>query len=213
MFTSILPWGTQFQPFGTMDLNGAKAPGAVLIAGNTRLDLSHLNDSKGHRPDADTADDFVIWQLAGNSTVTLPQDRSTKVNVRVLAGNITEQQGDTKLNAAGPFLGKTITANFSSNEGSSASVFQVTVYLLAGNVKVIDPQGTTVSEINPTSPSSTEQPSQRSSEKMEQLEDKLATVEWQLDEPGLSRSDRNKLESERAQLKQDIKDLELEAAR
>ncbi|QIK63996.1 PspC domain-containing protein [Leucobacter viscericola] len=212
IFTSILPWGTQFQPFGTMDLDGTASPGAVLIAGSTRLDLSHLDDAKDTRSASDKKDEFVIWQLAGNSTVTLPQDRPTSVDVRVLAGNITEQQGDTKLNAAGPFLGKTITANFNSNGGSSAPVMKVTVYLLAGNVKVVDPSGTTVSKIEPTVPRATEKPSQRTSEKIEQLEDKLATVEWQLDEPGLSSTNRNRLEAERTQLKQDIKDLELEAA-
>lgn len=213
LFTSILPWGTQFQPFGTMELDGTSAPGAVLIAGSTRLDLSHIDTASTKNSDSNEQEDFVIWQLAGNSVVTLPKARATIVDVRVLAGNITEQRGETKLNAAGPFLGKTVSANLKATEGNSASVARVTVYLLAGNVRVVDPNDSTATEVDPTptKPQPTEK-SDRTSEKIQQLEDKLALVEWQLEEPGISSANRNRLESERTQLKQDIKDLELEAA-
>ena len=43
LFAAVLPWGTRFQPFGTLEVTGVQEPGAVLLAGNARIDLSDLD--------------------------------------------------------------------------------------------------------------------------------------------------------------------------
>lgn len=133
LITVVLPWGTRFQPFGNVHIDGLSSPGAVVLAGNANVDLRSLDDN----PNAQG--DLAIWQLAGNTTVILPESRPTAVRVRVLAGNIREQ--DTQrdgMRLSGPFLRNDTGVALDRTDDAFAdeSVVHVTVYLLAGNVRV-----------------------------------------------------------------------------
>ncbi|QIM15912.1 hypothetical protein G7067_04935 [Leucobacter insecticola] len=199
LFTSVLPWGTQFQLFGTLSSGGQNAPGAVLLAGNTSLDLNSLDSE-----DINDQENFTIWQFAGNSTVTLPETHPVVVDVRVLGGNIRES-GATTSRAAGPLLAKT----FSNTAENNDSATRVTIYLVFGNARVVVPDEKSSGTADTKKPSA----NQATTEQLEQLTAELEKVEWQLEEPGLSKAEQRSLEAERTQLKQDIKDLELEMAR
>ena len=124
--TTILPWGTQFQPFGIMDVSN-NAPGAALIAGSTRVNVDEFAQNS-------SIDSIEVWHLAGNSVVTIPDDQPTIVTVRLLAGNISgpTAAGDSG-HSAGPFLNRT----FDLSDGDAAAA-NVTVYMLAGNVRVLE---------------------------------------------------------------------------
>lgn len=215
LFTSVLPWGTGFQPFGTVHTTGIETPGSVLIAGNSQVDLRSLDGQKP-RPNDSSGTDLVVWQLAGNATVTMPEDHPTIVNVYVLAGVLGEQRGGETFNAVGPFLSKRVTANIGSDSATSAAT-TVSVYLLAGNVRVVSSDETSSSR-DGSAPS--DKTTDRSEEKLRELNDEqkllesdLSRVEWQLEEPGLSKGDRRDLLAERTQIEKDLADLELEMAR
>ncbi|MGO3147237.1 MAG: PspC domain-containing protein [Leucobacter sp.] len=124
--TTILPWGTQFQPFGIMDVSN-HAPGAALIAGSTRINVDDFATNS-------SIDEIEVWHLAGNSVVTVPDDEPTIVTVRLLAGNISgpTAAGDSG-HSAGPFLNRT----FDLSDGDTKAE-RVTVYMLAGNVRVFE---------------------------------------------------------------------------
>ncbi|RGE19481.1 PspC domain-containing protein [Leucobacter sp. wl10] len=129
----VLPWGTRFQPFGNMRVDGLSSPGAVIIGGNADVDLRSLDANPGERGD------LVVWQLAGNTTVTLPESRPTAVRARVLAGNISERGTERDgVRLSGPFLRNDTGVGLDRVDDAFAddSVVHVTVYLLAGNVRV-----------------------------------------------------------------------------
>ncbi|MFC5339096.1 PspC domain-containing protein [Leucobacter denitrificans] len=127
--TTIVPWGSRFQPFGIMEV-GNEAPGAVLIAGSSRVHVDEFSASSSF-------DDVQVWHLAGNSVVTVPDDEPVVVTVNLLAGNISgpSLSGGSGY-SAGPFLSRT----FDLTEGKTAAA-HVTVYMLGGNVRVEYPDG------------------------------------------------------------------------
>ncbi|QBE48556.1 PspC domain-containing protein [Leucobacter triazinivorans] len=211
LVTAVLPWGTRFQPFGTMLVDGLSAPGAVIIAGNAKVDLRSLDDTP------DEQGELAIWQLAGNTTVTLPESHPTAVRVRVLAGNISERGTERDgMRLSGPFL-RTDTGVALTGTGDAfadESVARVTVYLLAGNVRI---EGSTA---DMSRERLTDEERERSAqeelsnrERVERLEEELGRVEWQLDEPGLDLEDRTALRAERDDLRDALNELEEEMAR
>ncbi|MFV0434466.1 MAG: PspC domain-containing protein [Leucobacter sp.] len=147
LFTAILPWGTRFQPFGEVHIDAWNGPGAVVIAGNTHVDLRGLDDldasrgSTGQRAETQQ-NEIEVWQLAGDSTVILPESHPTMVRVSVLAGGIKETSDLEDLpSMSGPFLSSTIAANLPSATNLDEAVetgraTSVTVYLLAGSAVV-----------------------------------------------------------------------------
>lgn len=126
---TMLPWGSRFQPFGTVAV-GTEVPGSVLIAGTSQVDLTSLD--RGEAPH-----DLVVWQLAGNTTVEVPSRAPLTVTIRVLAGNVSHtSDAHPHANISGPFLSSTVHY---PGDGSLPGS-RVTVYLLAGNVQVRDDQ-------------------------------------------------------------------------
>lgn len=129
LFTAVFPSGTRFQPFGNLTLDGGTESGAVMIAGNTTIDLGGIG--KG-----DAGAEVVIWQAFGNSTITLPDDHPTRVRVQLIAGNITED-GDPDRQVRGVFIGRSLNANAAQSDAYRAgSASTVTVRLIAGNVHI-----------------------------------------------------------------------------
>ncbi len=122
--TTIVPWGSRFQPFGIMEV-GNEAPGAVLIAGSSRVHVDEFSDRSSF-------DDVEVWHLAGNSVVTVPDDEPVIVTVNLLAGNIS---GPSLSGSSGYSAGPFLTRTFDLTDGKSASS-HVTVYMLGGNVRV-----------------------------------------------------------------------------
>lgn len=210
LVTVVLPWGTRFQPFGTMHVDGLSTPGAVIIAGNANVDLRSLDGNPGEEGD------LAIWQLAGNTTVTLPESRPTAVRVRVLAGNISERGTERDgMRLSGPFL-RTDTGVALTGTGDAFaddSVVHVTVYLLAGNVRV-EGGGSGSSQLSPADEDRqrTEQEDLSNRERAERLEEELDLVDWQLEEPGLSSGKRQALEEQRDRLREELNELEQEMA-
>ncbi|WP_053384769.1 PspC domain-containing protein [Leucobacter celer] len=215
--TVVLPWGMRFQPFGNVHVEGLSTPGAVVLAGNTVVDLRSLDSSPGEQGDLE------IWQLAGNATVTLPESRPTAVRVHVLAGNISEQSAERDgARISGPFLrSDTGVALERTNDAfADDSVAHVTVYLLAGNVRIEGSQSET-SQLSPAEEEQrrfeelqrAEQEDLSNRERAERLEEELDLVEWQLQEPGLSFGKRQGLEDQRDRLREELNELEQEMAR
>ncbi|PRI10562.1 hypothetical protein [Leucobacter massiliensis] len=200
LFTAVLPWGTRFQPFGSVQV-GTDAPGTAMIAGSSTLDLTELDGQRGAIAQGDR---LQLWQLAGNVRVELPEEHPVVVTVRVLAGNIGENADGPR--NSGPFLSRTLTANL-PRSGDTAGASHIDVYLLAGNVRVNDPAG----ESGARSGGSRLDDADRA--RANRLEDRLALVEWQLEEPGLRSAERRQLEDQRDELRAELKELEEEMAR
>ncbi len=138
IFTSIIPWGSRVQPFGTVDLTvtSTEHPAALtVLAGNANVDLRQL----------DGQHDLSVWVLAGNATVTLPDDLPVEVRIIVGAGNIREQPGETEARRlSGPFLSNTIRSNLDGAKPDDIS--RISVHVLAGNVQVTGGESATQSE-------------------------------------------------------------------
>lgn len=153
-FTSILPAGTQFQPFGVQHVVSG-APSAVLIAGTSEIDLT--NRATGSAGTTDAGEEQMIWTVFGNANVTLPADAPYEVKVRVLAGNVSGPDSSGRITStSGPLVGRTLTSgapeadsrdsssinnrsvnNRSDNSHSETAATQtVTIYMLGGNVRV-----------------------------------------------------------------------------
>jgi hypothetical protein len=215
--TVVLPWGMRFQPFGNVHVEGLSTPGAVVLAGNTVVDLRSLDSSPEEQGDLE------IWQLAGNATVTLPESRPTAVRVHVLAGNISEQSAERDgARISGPFLRSDtgVALEHTNDAFADDSVAHVTVYLLAGNVRIEGSQSET-SQLSPAEEEQrrfeelqrAEQEDLSNRERAERLEEELDLVEWQLEEPGLSFGKRQGLEDQRDRLREELNELEQEMAR
>ena len=229
LFTAVLPWGTRFQPFGGLEINGVTEPGALLLAGNARIDLTSLDEletsssdiasvDSSASTDASTTADLVVWQLTGNATVTMPADHPTIVSVYLLAGNIGEQHGDEHRNIAGPFLNKRVSSNLGTTAADSPEVTRVDVYMIAGNVRVVSP--TEDASLSDEAQRNIEADRQASNdpdpelvEDQKELQTELDRLDWKLEEPGLTSADRRELEDERSQVDQALEKLELEMAR
>ncbi|MBL3698936.1 PspC domain-containing protein [Leucobacter luti] len=200
--TVVLPWGSQLQPFGTMRVTAGTVPGAVLLGGNTEIDLRSLDSAPTERTELTT------WQLAGNVSVTLPESAPTIVDVRVLGGAI-DQEGTAGTLRAGPLLGHTFTANLSEETGSrfDEEPSRVVVYLLAGRVSV-DGVATTTATPPPASGTGRGDDA-RVSRAQAELDEQIAEIEWQLEKPGLSTRETATLERERDELLAELKTLEV----
>ncbi|QZY52999.1 PspC domain-containing protein [Leucobacter tenebrionis] len=216
LITVVLPWGIRFQPFGNVQVDGLGSAGSVVVAGNVNLDLRGLDSNP------DEQRDIEVWQLAGSTTVQLPEHRPTAVRVRVLAGNIKEQTaGRDGFRVSGPFLSHATGTALSGTRDAfdDDSVAHVTVYLLAGNVR-IEGDGSNPSaaerlrlEEQRRADEQTERQTEAERERLSEAQEELDRVEWQLEEPGLSSSDRQELERRRDDLRETVDDLEQEMAR
>ena len=216
LITVVLPWGIRFQPFGNVHVDGLGSAGSVVVAGTVDLDLRGLDSNP------DEQRDIEVWQLAGSTTVQLPEHRPTAVRVRVLAGNIKEQTaGRDGFRVSGPFLSHATGTALSDTRDAfdDDSVAHVTVYLLAGNVR-IEGDGANPSaaerlrlEEQRRADEQTERQTEAERERLSEAQEELDRVEWQLEEPGLRSSDRQELERRRDDLRETVDDLEQEMAR
>lgn len=229
LVTVVLPWGTRFQPFGTMHVAGTSAPGTVLLAGTSEVDLTVLDDS------TPTGEDLEVWQLAGNVEIEMPDYAPAVVQVRVLAGAILEE-GDEPRGAGGPLLARTITANMptlgtAGYEQAAAEASHVTVYLLAGRVEVsgvtangrdratdkeqarLDTDEQKRLSIEEQKRLSAEERERLSAQEQSRLTTELERVEWKLSEPGLSARDTAQLETTRDELQDQLDELKTEVTR
>lgn len=125
LFTSVLPAGTRFQPFGSMNVS-TTAPSSVIIAGSSELDLTALDGSG-------TTEDLDLWHLTGVSVITLPKTEPVILTVRMLAGAIdaSEAKPDGE-RSAGPLLSRTIDTRVDASEPAT----RVNVYMIAGSIRV-----------------------------------------------------------------------------
>lgn len=136
LITAVLPWGTRFQPFGNLQVDGHSV-GSVSIAGNVNVNLRDLDLSPKDPVD------LVVWHGAGDLHVAMPESAPVVVEVRMLAGAIDDVAPATRGNhISGPFIGQTITANLPPGmplRTAKTSVSRVTVYMLAGKAVVTTP--------------------------------------------------------------------------
>lgn len=142
LITAVLPWGTRFQPFGDLQVDG-RSVGSVSIAGNVDVDLRDLDlDLSPQRPT-----DLVVWHGAGDLSIALPEAAPVVVQVRMLAGEIFDTTATTRANrVSGPLIGQTITANLPHGMPTTAAksvASHVTVYMLAGSAVVTTPPPST----------------------------------------------------------------------
>lgn len=222
LVTVVLPWGTRFQPFGNLHVTGSET-GAVVLAGNTTVDLTGIGAADRDAAGASTGEDGLeVWVIAGRVTVELPDADPVIAHVRMLAGRI-DESGRTDLDASreqqvmtsGPFISREIRSNVTPGNVDTASV--VTVTLLAGNVDVRG-GGSVSDEAATDGAGDRETTTVRSSEQRlerqrDELNDELAVIDWRLSEPGLSSSERRSLEAEQNDLARQLEDLELEMNR
>lgn len=131
LITAVLPWGSRFQPFGNLQLDG-QSVGSVSIAGNVSIDLSDLDYSPKR--------DLTVWHGGGNIDVEMPEHAPVIVEVRVLAGEINETHpSDSTKRISGVLLSQTSSANLPASlpvSTAAKSVSHVTVYLLGGKATV-----------------------------------------------------------------------------
>lgn len=141
LITTVLPWGTRFQPFGDLKLDGGSI-GSVSIAGNVDINLRDLdrNLGLGHAPPQPT--DLVVWHGAGDINIAMPESAPTVVTVHMLAGVIDDFKGADNLNhVTGPLISRTVSANLprGSTAATAKNTNQVTVYMLAGQAIITTP--------------------------------------------------------------------------
>lgn len=201
LFTAVLPQGTRFQPFGNVQVT-ADDTGAVLIGGNTDIDLTTLDSAPGWR-------NIDIWQVAGRSTITLPSREDVKLTVRVLAGTIDASNLSSGAStAAGPFLSRTIDTRDDITDEAS----QVTVYLLAGSVHVNE-AGRAGARPTASAGSGTSENRADLREELSDLREEEGQLEHELDAPGLSEVRQERLENTLDFTRDEIAKLEKELAR
>ncbi|UTX52679.1 PspC domain-containing protein [Leucobacter aridicollis] len=200
LFTSIIPDGSRFQPFGTA-LVTADDPGSVLIAGTTDVDLTTLDDVNG-------ASDMEVWQLAGRSVITLPEDEPVLLTIRLLAGSLDASELSTgSSSAAGPFLSRTIDTRVDRDDDAA----RVTVYLLAGSVRVEEAPASNESLKRAADSATANRADLR--EELTDLREEESTLRSELDEPGLSEVRQERLENTLDFTRDEIAKLEKELAR
>lgn len=220
LLTVVLPWGTRFHPFGTAHVDGLSPAGTVVLVGTTNVDLRDLDDLP------EEPKDLEIWMLAGTTSIQLPEHRPTAVRVRVLAGTVEEDaSGRDTPRLSGLFLSHDTgnTAATNSDAFADESTAHVKVYLLAGTVN-IEGSGTTADRLAERSTAERDRLSDQSRrdlaeqqaadrEQLAEARQSLDRVEWQLQEPGLSATERRQLEQQRKDLLNTVNDLEQEMAR
>ena len=197
VFTSLLPAGTRFQPFGNMTV-AADAPGAALLAGSTRVDLTELDETR-------STEDLEVWQLFGNSRVTLPEKQPVVLTVRVLAGNISVAgMAGSPASSSGPFVTRVIDTRVSKSDTAA----HVTVSLLAGNIRVTAPGGTAADARDDASAEQDEM--QR---ELDALIDDERAITKELRDSRISDIRKQRLENDLEYTRDEIADLEKELAR
>src|SRR5690606_5865860 len=159
VFTSLLPSGSQFQLFGDQTVT-PQSSGSVLVAGDASVDLTALDGT-------DAPTEMTVWQVAGNTRVDLPAEHPVVVKVFVVAGNIVAPTGigDDRRSTSGPLLARTV-----NTQPNAANPSTVSIYLVAGNVRVGDlpePRSTESARY------SAEQRSRLEHQAQAELEDKL----------------------------------------
>lgn len=196
--TAVFPWGSSYRLFGNVSTNDTNTPGTVMVAGNISLDLSDLDTPRI----GENAEGQSIWQFAGNVRVTMPEEHPTVVQVRILAGRVSDR-------VSGPFVSETFTnLPQGASEAEKSDATRITVYQLFGN--------TTVREADPGASGRSGADSledQNSEAQLTDAKDELERVEWQLTEPGIDPADRKELRDERDNLRDEIAQLEKELAR
>ena len=215
LVTAVFPWGSRFQPFGNMYVPAGQAPGAVVIAGDMDLDLTDLQPEDG---------DLTAWLGAGRVNVSLPVETPAIVTLRVLAGNI-EEPGIAGARTAGPLLSRTIEVNGIDQSGrkaasqSDADLPHITVYVLAGNIRVLHQVASSETSSSSSTPRPVDEDAARvkaeeaAQRAAEQLTEELDHVQWQLTEPGLSDKNRAELENREAELETKLARVEEEVSR
>lgn len=215
LVTAVFPWGSRFQPFGNMYVPAGQAPGAVVIAGDMDLDLTDLQPEDG---------DLTAWLGAGRVNVSLPVETPAIVTLRVLAGNI-EEPGIAGARTAGPLLSRTIEVNGTDRPGrkaasqSGADLPHITVYVLAGNIRVLHQVATSETSSSSSTPRPVDEDAARvkaeeaAQRAAEQITEELDHVQWQLSEPGLSDKNRAELENREAELETKLARVEEEVSR
>lgn len=202
IFTSVLPWGSRFLPFGTMEVSaGETSSGALMLAGNTNIDLTPLDRAQG----TGESRDLTVWHLAGNASVTLPETAPVVVKVYVLAGNITAPHSSllgitgktTKI--SGPLLSHTFETHPSSSDAT-----RVSIYMLAGNVRIED---TPLKQrlIDQVNPKEIRDHLEREISRLRSEEYSLLT---ELSQPGLSDARTERLEHSLESTRDEISELE-----
>ena len=202
LFTSVLPSGSRFQPFGVLEVEPG-APAAVLVAGTTDIDLTALDGTDG-------TENLEVWHLTGKSVVTLPAEVPVKLTVRLLAGSIDASEvSDASSLTAGPFLSRTID----TREDVAEAATNVTVYMVAGSVRIEEApaavRGERSREQAPAAADSDRRAELRS--ELSELRAEEDSLRAELGEKGLSdvRTERleNTLEFTRDEIQQLVKEL------
>ncbi|KAM9863059.1 hypothetical protein ACI1US_01061 [Leucobacter sp. BZR 635] len=209
LFTSVLPPGSKFQPFGVIEV-GMTAPASVLLAGTSELDLTELDGTAGTH-------DLDVWHLAGRSVVTLPESAPVVVTVRLLAGSVDASKVEqTPSSVAGPLLSRTID----TREDPSEVATRVTVHMLAGSVRIEDASGSRVSSggsntgaiSNDGAGSEAERRAELRAE-LAELREEAGDIRAELGEGGLSDVREERLENTLDFTRDEIAKLEKELAR
>lgn len=204
-FTSVLPSGSQFQLFGNLDVD-TQAPAAVLVAGNSTIDLTQLDGRPSH--------ELTVWQVAGRSTIDLPENEPVVLTVRMLAGSVDASQVEPfGSNVAGPFLSRTIDTRADRSVGAS----RVTVNVLAGSVR-ISGNGDTAARAE--AEEAGREAAAEMSELRQELRDELADLKTEaqdlraeLRDSSISETRRERLENTLEFTRDEIASLEKELAR
>ena len=203
--TALLPAGSRFQPFGHLVTSGESA-GVVALAGNVSVDLREDRAPSG-------TPDVTAWLLAGNVTVLLPEDEPTVVDVRVLAGRVEERTpGETSRRIAGPLLASTVTSNLPGDADARelADARRITVYTLAGNVTVKHAERT----LGETGTGSGAGGSSRAdAAEIAAIREELDTLDWRLEEPGLTSAERAELKKQQRAAQDELGLLETGSSR
>ncbi|MBP6685101.1 MAG: PspC domain-containing protein [Leucobacter sp.] len=202
LFTSVLPTGSKFQPFGTVEVSET-APATVLLAGKSDLDLTALDASGGtHNLD--------VWHLAGKSVVTLPAEEPVVLTVRLLAGSVDASAvtQDTS-SVAGPLLSRTIDTRVNDSEEAT----RVTVYMLAGSVHVQDAPNASPRDRGERSRDTNSVPYAELGEELGELREQAGELRGELKEPGISEVREERLQNTLDFTLDEIEKLEKELAR
>ncbi|KUF06251.1 PspC domain-containing protein [Leucobacter sp. G161] len=202
LFTSVLPPGSKFQPFGTIGVS-TTAPATVLLAGKSEVDLTALDASGGtHNLD--------VWQVAGKSVITLPASEPVVLTVRLLAGTVDalEVTHDTAT-LAGPFVSRTFDTRVSDSEEAT----RVTVYMLAGSVHVRDAPNAAPRERAAGARGTNDVSYAELGEELGELREQAGELRGELKEPGISEVREERLQNTLDFTLDEIAKLEKELAR
>ena len=205
LFTSVLPAGSSFQPFGNVKV-GTTAPSNVLIAGSSEVDLTQLDRTGGTH-------DIDLWHVAGRSVVTLPATEPVVLTIRLFAGSLdaSDVQRDAA-STAGPLLSRTIDTRIDKSEPAT----RVNVYMLAGSVRVEEGSPSNARVRSDYASAKADEELETRAElrdELAELRDEEETIIADLDSSGLSAVREERLENTLDFTRDEIAKLEKELAR